>query len=95
MHATIYCTPASPVSPSVSPIVADMGMHAENRARLLAALRTAGVPPSAGVLLQGGAAPMRHETDHEPLFRQESMFHWAFGVREPDFYGIIDVDTGQ
>lgn len=32
--------------------------------------------------------------DHEHLFRQESFFHWAFGVREPDCYGAIDLDSG-
>ncbi len=33
--------------------------------------------------------------DHEKLFRQESHFHWCFGVREPDFYGAIEVATGR
>jgi hypothetical protein len=33
--------------------------------------------------------------DHEDLFRQESNFHWAFGVLEPDFLATIDVDTGR
>lgn len=33
--------------------------------------------------------------DHEPLLRQESFFHWAFGVREPDYFGAIELSTGK
>ncbi|XP_031513399.1 xaa-Pro dipeptidase-like isoform X2 [Papio anubis] len=29
------------------------------------------------------------------LFRQESFFHWVFGVTEPGYYGVIDADTGK
>lgn len=47
------------------------------------------------VVLQGGQSETRHCTDHEPLFRQESYFHWAFGVEEPDFFGAIDVSDGK
>lgn len=33
----------------------------------------------------------QYDTDREVLFRQESFFHWAFGVKEPDCYGLIDL----
>ena len=29
------------------------------------------------------------------MFRQESYFHQAFGVLEPDYFGAIDVSTGN
>jgi hypothetical protein len=46
-----------------------LSMHAENRARLVEALRqTEG--KGGIVLLQGGATAYRHDTDHEELFRQ-------------------------
>ncbi|XP_060066154.1 xaa-Pro dipeptidase-like [Ylistrum balloti] len=63
-----------------------------NRRRLCERLRDK-VPKGAIVLLQGGESETRHSSDHEPVFRQESFFHWAFGVEEPDFFGAIDVDT--
>uniref|UniRef100_A0A0B6ZVL4 Xaa-Pro dipeptidase n=1 Tax=Arion vulgaris TaxID=1028688 RepID=A0A0B6ZVL4_9EUPU len=67
-----------------------------NRDRLCERLRATGnVPAGAIVLLQGGVAETRNDSDHEPLFRQESYFHWAFGVEEPDCYGAIEVDTGN
>ena len=70
-----------------------MELHAQNRQRLCESLRAAGI--KGVVILEGGKAKTRHDTDHEYLFRQESYFHWAFGVREPDFYGSVDVDTGR
>ena len=50
-----------------------MAMHAEHRAALLAALRERASPEAladAAVLLRGGAASTRNDTDHEELFRQ-------------------------
>lgn len=70
-------------------------MHAENRARLCARLRAAGAPAGSIVFLRGGAGVCRDDTDHEPLFRQESFFHWAFGVAEPDWAGAIRVSDGR
>ena len=61
--------------------------HADNRAKLVARAAVGGRPagrPSTGiVLLRGGVARTRDDTDHEELFRQESYFNYLFGVAEP------------
>jgi len=78
-----------------------MELFNENRRRLCERLRSKSslLPGGAVVLLQGGSD---HEgrcagsdADVAPTFRQESYFHWAFGVLEPDFFGAIDVATGR
>uniref|UniRef100_A0A4W6EK41 Xaa-Pro dipeptidase n=1 Tax=Lates calcarifer TaxID=8187 RepID=A0A4W6EK41_LATCA len=71
-------------------------LFAENRQRLCKGLRAKdGVVPKSVVVLQGGEQKQRYCTDTDLLFRQESFFHWAFGVTEPDCYGAIDVDSGK
>ncbi|ESO90952.1 hypothetical protein LOTGIDRAFT_217473 [Lottia gigantea] len=73
-----------------------MELFKQNRERLCERLRkNSKVPKGAIVLLQGGEAETRYCSDNEPLFRQESYFHWTFGVEEPDFYGAIEVDSGK
>ncbi|CAF0996440.1 unnamed protein product [Rotaria magnacalcarata] len=73
-----------------------MELFKENRQRLCEVLRChRTLPPDSFVLLQGGKSEMRYCSDHEPLFRQESYFHWAFGVIEPDFYGAINVQNNE
>lgn len=85
-----------------------MALYAKNRSRLVAELKTLGtegakaeyaglgkIPENAVVVLQGGKQECRHDTDHEELFRQESFFHWAFGVSEADCYGAVHVATGK
>jgi len=52
----------------------------ENRDRLRSQLPS----QSAIVVLKGGPSPTRFDTDHEPIFRQESYFWWLTGVKEPD-----------
>lgn len=74
-----------------------MELHNLNRKRLVEELRK--VPSLKGktavVILQGGPSTTRYCSDHEPLFRQESYFHWTFGVQEPDFLGAVNIATGK
>ncbi|XP_044126659.1 xaa-Pro dipeptidase isoform X2 [Bufo gargarizans] len=71
-------------------------LFALNRKRLCDRLRNnCDVPKDAIVVLQGGEETNRYCTDTGVLFRQESFFHWAFGVTESGCYGAIDVNTGR
>uniref|UniRef100_A0A0D6QZJ9 Xaa-Pro dipeptidase n=1 Tax=Araucaria cunninghamii TaxID=56994 RepID=A0A0D6QZJ9_ARACU len=76
-----------------------MELHRQNRSKLVAAMRqhlqAHGLPVHGVVFLQGGKEETRYCTDHLILFRQESYFAYLFGVREPDFYGAIDLATGK
>lgn len=48
------------------------------------------------VVLQGGDEFQRYCSDVQVApFRQESYFHWLFGVLEPGFYGVLDIATGK
>ncbi|KAJ4789078.1 Xaa-Pro dipeptidase [Rhynchospora pubera] len=89
-----------PSSSTLSPPVVPMDLHVSNRRKLLDSLRhhfaASSSRPSHGfVLLQGGEEQTRYCTDHLELFRQESYFAYLFGVREPGFYGAIDISTGK
>uniref|UniRef100_A0A3Q3DZR6 Xaa-Pro dipeptidase n=1 Tax=Labrus bergylta TaxID=56723 RepID=A0A3Q3DZR6_9LABR len=71
-------------------------LFAENRQRLCSGLKAKdGLVPQSMVVLQGGEQTQRYCTDTDLLFRQESFFHWAFGVTEADCYGAIDVESGK
>lgn len=64
------------------------------RAKLIERMRkTESVPAKSLMLFRGGVSANRDETDHEPIFRQESTFHYLFGVREPDCLAAIDLNT--
>lgn len=73
-----------------------MKLFALNRQSLLKRLKSLpNLPKNSIVLLKSGVSDTRHCSDHEDVFRQESYFHWTFGVTEPDFYGAIEVDSGK
>ncbi|KAG5243463.1 hypothetical protein OIU77_030549 [Salix suchowensis] len=86
-------------SSRLSPPKVPMELHFKNREKLLKSLRqhlTETSRPLYGfVLLQGGEEKTRYCTDHIELFRQESYFAYLFGVKEPGFYGAIDIATGK
>ncbi|CAO2823348.1 unnamed protein product [Amaranthus hypochondriacus] len=89
----------APTRSSLSPPEVPMELHVINRDKLIKSLRQhlahSGRPIQGFVLLQGGEEKTRYCTDHAELFRQESYFAYLFGVREPGFYGAIDISTGK
>ncbi|KAM4638294.1 xaa-Pro dipeptidase isoform 1-T1 [Amazona ochrocephala] len=73
-----------------------VALFALNRRRLCDRLRlNKDVEKSSIVLLQGGEETQRYCTDTGIVFRQESYFHWTFGVTEAGCFGAVDVDTGR
>ncbi|XP_059680823.1 xaa-Pro dipeptidase isoform X2 [Gavia stellata] len=73
-----------------------VALFALNRRRLCDRLRqNKDVQKNSVVLLQGGEETQRYCTDTGIVFRQESYFHWTFGVTEAGCFGAVDVDTGR
>ncbi|XVE98028.1 hypothetical protein REPUB_Repub03eG0070000 [Reevesia pubescens] len=93
----IFMASASPSS--LSPPDVPMELHVSNIQKLLNSLRQhlsdSSRPLHGFVFLQGGEEQTRYCTDHVDVFRQESYFAYLFGVREPGFYGAIDIATGK
>lgn len=69
-------------------------IHQKNRAKLVARVQPS-THDSTWLVFRGGISRERNDSDHEELFRQESYFQYLFGVREPDWYGAIEVATGK
>ncbi|RAL48801.1 hypothetical protein DM860_001121 [Cuscuta australis] len=84
---------------SLSPPEVPNELYVINREKLIKSLRghlsSSSRPHQGFVFLQGGEEQSRYCTDHDDLFRQESYFAYLFGVKEPGFYGAIDVATGD
>ena len=65
-----------------------MALHEANRVKLVEMMPEG----SRGVaLLQGGDQQTRYDTDHEPVFRQESYFQYLFGVSEAGCFGVVSL----
>lgn len=76
-----------------------MELYRQNRSKLSAAMRqylqSQGLPINGVILLQGGEEQTQYCSDTTILFRQESYFAYLFGVKEPGFYGAMDISTGK
>lgn len=71
-------------------------LHSSIRNRVVQGMKSKLPRKEQGViLLQGGGPAHVYSTDAEAVFRQESYFHYLFGVTEDSFYGAIDLRTGD
>jgi len=43
------------------------------------------------LFLKGGESSTRYDSDHEPIFRQESYFYWLTGATEPDCLVVMEI----
>jgi Xaa-Pro dipeptidase len=69
-------------------------LFGENRAKLAKNLSSVCAPGSV-VFLRGGKSETRFDTDHEPIFRQESYFLYLTGVKEPDCAVCMEVPSAR
>ena len=74
-----------------------MALHEVNRAKLVQCMiQTYGPSVKGLILLEGGKQTTRYDTDHEPVFRQESYFHYLFGASQySDCYGVVSLPGGE
>jgi Xaa-Pro dipeptidase len=70
-------------------------LHLINRKRLVTELQNNSIATGSLVILQGGESETLYSSDKEIIFRQESYFHWLFGVKEADCFGAVEVDTAN
>ena len=69
-----------------------MTVHAASRQKVMAGLGAKGILDGI-CLLKGGEDQNQYDTDMEILFRQDSWFNYLFGVKEPQFYGALSLQT--
>jgi Xaa-Pro dipeptidase len=74
-----------------------MSLYRANRLRLIESIKAKiGVKMRGIIFLEGGKQTTRYDTDHEPVFRQESYFHYLFGNSQySDCYGLIILPEGR
>ncbi|XP_037960349.1 xaa-Pro dipeptidase-like [Teleopsis dalmanni] len=77
--------------------VVPMTLFRNNRNKLASVLReSSGIRAKTSyVLLKGGKEVSFNDTDVNYPFRQESYFQYLFGVKEPNCYGVLHVESGK
>lgn len=73
-----------------------MALYEVNRARVVQSMLETNPSMRGLILLEGGKQTTRYDTDHEPVFRQESYFHYLFGASQySDCYGVLSLPDGE
>jgi Xaa-Pro dipeptidase len=73
-----------------------MAMFEINRAKVVQHMLEQDPNVKGLILLEGGKQTTRYDTDHEPVFRQESYFHYLFGASQyADCYGTLSLPEGE
>ncbi|KAL9187096.1 hypothetical protein ACHAXT_010816 [Thalassiosira profunda] len=73
-----------------------LALYEVNRARVVQAMLDTDPTMRGLILLEGGKQTTRYDTDHEPVFRQESYFHYLFGASQyADCYGVLSLPEGE
>lgn len=66
-----------------------------NRRKVVERMRSMVDHAKGVIFLKGGTSELRYDSDHEPIFRQESYFWYLTGTKEPDCCLGIDIRTGH
>ena len=73
-----------------------MALYEINRAKVVQSMLKQDSSIRGLILLEGGKQTTRYDTDHEPVFRQESYFHYLFGASQySDCYGVLSIPSGE
>ncbi|CAL8463429.1 g2963 [Coccomyxa elongata] len=71
-------------------------LHGGIRSKVLERCRKNLEKEKQGIIVLKGGGPFHvYSTDMEGIFRQESYFHYIFGVQEEEYYGALDIRDGR
>ena len=71
-----------------------MSIHENARKKVCDMFKARGIHDGI-IVLEGGGDFHIYDSDVDYNFRQDSWFHYLFGVKEPDMYAAIFIKTGK